>query len=58
MDNCEFELITELNELTGSSLLVSELVLSKFKKYDERFDPKKKIRFGDLNKPVLTGSWE
>jgi hypothetical protein len=30
----------------------------KFKKYDERFDPKKKIKFGDLNKPILTGSWE
>ncbi len=30
----------------------------KFKKYDERYDPKKKIKFGDRNKPILTGSWE
>lgn len=30
----------------------------KFKKYDERYDPKKKIKFGDLSKPILTGSWE
>ncbi|TAK33617.1 MAG: hypothetical protein EPO28_17105 [Saprospiraceae bacterium] len=30
----------------------------KFKKYDERFDPTKRIKFGDLNKPILTGSWE
>jgi hypothetical protein len=30
----------------------------KFKKYDERYDPKKKIKFGDLNKPILTGTWE
>jgi type II secretory pathway pseudopilin PulG len=30
----------------------------KFKKYDERYDPKKKIKFGDRSKPILTGSWE
>ncbi|MFQ5446755.1 MAG: hypothetical protein ACE5FF_07465 [Saprospiraceae bacterium] len=30
----------------------------KFKKYDEKYDPKKRIKFGDLNKPILTGSWE
>lgn len=30
----------------------------KFKKYDERYDPKKRIKFGANNKPVLTGSWE
>jgi hypothetical protein len=30
----------------------------KFKKYDERYDPNKKIKFGDRNKPILTGSWE
>ncbi len=31
---------------------------ARFKKYDEKYDPKKKIKFGDLNKPILTGSWE
>jgi len=30
----------------------------KFKKYDEKYDPKKKIKFGDLSKPLLTGTWE
>ncbi len=30
----------------------------KFRKYDERYDPKKRIKFGDINKPILTGSWE
>ena len=31
---------------------------ARFKKYDEKYDPKKKIKFGDLSKPLLTGSWE
>ncbi|MBI5917747.1 MAG: hypothetical protein HY842_20440 [Bacteroidetes bacterium] len=31
---------------------------AKFKKYNERYDPKKMIKFGDLGKPILTGSWE
>jgi hypothetical protein len=31
---------------------------ARFKKYDEKYDPKKKIKFGDLSKPILTGSWE
>ncbi|HHM20423.1 MAG TPA: hypothetical protein ENJ20_00240 [Bacteroidetes bacterium] len=30
----------------------------KYKKYDKFYDPKKKIKFGSLNKPILTGSWE
>jgi hypothetical protein len=30
----------------------------KFRKYDERYDPKKRIKFGDKSKPILTGSWE
>lgn len=37
---------------------MGEFADPKFKKYDERYDPKKKIKFGDLNKPILTGSWE
>jgi type I restriction-modification system DNA methylase subunit len=31
---------------------------ARFKKYDEKYDPKKKIKFGDLGRPLLTGSWE
>ena len=30
----------------------------KYKKYDNLYDPKKKIKFGSLSKPILTGSWE
>ncbi len=30
----------------------------KFKKYDERYDPNRRIKFGDRSKPILTGSWE
>lgn len=30
----------------------------RFKKYDEQYDPRKEIKFGDRNKPILTGSWE
>ncbi|MEK7254235.1 MAG: hypothetical protein AAB316_05785 [Bacteroidota bacterium] len=37
---------------------MGEFASTKFKKYDERYDPKKKIKFGDRAKPILTGSWE
>ncbi len=37
---------------------MGEFADPKYKKYDERYDPKKKIKFGDRNKPILTGSWE
>ncbi|MEO1261518.1 MAG: hypothetical protein AAFZ15_22125 [Bacteroidota bacterium] len=30
----------------------------KYKKYDNLYDPNKKIKFGSLSKPILTGSWE
>ena len=37
---------------------MGEFADPKYKKYDERYDPKKKIKFGDKNRPILTGSWE
>jgi hypothetical protein len=37
---------------------MGEFADPKYKKYDERYDPKKKIKFGDRNRPILTGSWE
>ncbi|MBI1224267.1 MAG: hypothetical protein GC192_03435 [Bacteroidetes bacterium] len=43
---------------TPYSTFMGEFKDPKFKKYDEKYDPKKKIKFGDLNKPILTGSWE
>jgi hypothetical protein len=29
-----------------------------YKKYDHTYDPNKKLKFGDLNKPSLSGNWE
>lgn len=29
-----------------------------FKKYDQKYNPNKMIKFGDLNKPNLSGNWE
>ncbi|HFA48103.1 MAG TPA: hypothetical protein ENJ95_03700 [Bacteroidetes bacterium] len=37
---------------------MGEFADPKFKKYDNMYDPKKKIKFGSLSKPILTGSWE
>ncbi len=31
---------------------------SRFKRYDQRYDPNKPIKFGDLSKPSLAGNWE
>ena len=37
---------------------MGEFADKKFKKYDNLYDPAKKIKFGSLSKPILTGSWE
>lgn len=37
---------------------MGEFADKKFKKYDNLYDPSKKIKFGSLTKPILTGSWE
>ncbi len=37
---------------------MGEFADAKYKKYDAMYDPKKKIKFGSLSKPILTGSWE
>lgn len=31
---------------------------ARFKRYDQRYDPEKPIKFGDLSKPSLAGNWE
>ncbi len=43
---------------TAYEIFMGEFKGAKFKKYDEKYDPKKKIKFGDLSKPILTGTWE
>ena len=30
----------------------------RFQKYDDNYKPNSKIKFGDLNKPSLSGNWE
>jgi hypothetical protein len=30
----------------------------KFQRYDQTYDPSKPIKFGDLSKPTLSGSWQ
>ena len=30
----------------------------KFKKYDNNYKPNDKLKFGDMNKPTLSGNWE
>lgn len=29
-----------------------------YKKFDNRYDPESRVKFGDLNSPSLTGNWE
>lgn len=31
---------------------------AKYSKYDNRYDPAKRIKFGDMSSPNLTGSWD
>ena len=40
------------------SKFMGQFADKKFKKYDNLYDPTKKIKFGSLSKPILTGSWE
>ena len=30
----------------------------KYAKYDQSYEPAKRIKFGDLNKPNISGSWD
>ncbi len=39
-------------------VFMGEWADKRFKKYDEQYSPDKVIKFGDRNKPILTGSWE
>lgn len=31
---------------------------AKYSKYDQSYDPKKRLKFGDLTKPNISGSWD
>ncbi len=68
-DNLEFDIFADT--MTYQQALVDvvevgvayeafmgEYADARFKKYDERYSPKNRIKFGDKTKPILTGSWE
>lgn len=37
---------------------MGEYADAKYQRYDQTYDPNKPIKFGDLNKPSLSGSWQ
>ena len=37
---------------------MGEYASKKYAMYDDRYDPNKFLKFGDKQKPVLTGNWE
>ncbi len=41
-----------------STFMGEEFSKPKYKKYDDRYNPKAPIKFGDRYKPNLTGNWE
>lgn len=68
-EGVQFEIFSDTTSYQASTVDVVEVGIPyekfmgefadpKYKKYDERYDPKKKIKFGDRGKPILTGSWE
>ena len=46
------EVGTRWSEFMGS------FASKKYAKYDSRYDPDNRLKFGDLSKPSLTGNWE
>lgn len=43
---------------TRYGAFMGEFADAKFSKYDSRYSPNKRLKFGDLTKPNLTGNWE
>ncbi|MCR9289091.1 MAG: hypothetical protein NXI23_17080 [Bacteroidetes bacterium] len=39
-------------------VFMGEYASNRFKKYDDRYNPGKAMKFGDLNKPTVAGSWD
>lgn len=37
---------------------MGEYADARFQQYDQSYEPNKPMKFGDLNKPTLTGSWQ
>jgi hypothetical protein len=37
---------------------MGEYASARFNKYDQKYNPNAMLKFGDLNKPNLSGNWE
>lgn len=67
-DNLDFEITADTMEYQSTNVWVTEVGTKwknfmgefadpRFAKYDSKYDPNVTIKFGDLNKPSLAGSW-
>jgi hypothetical protein len=67
-DNLDFEITSDTMEYQSTNVWVTEVGTKwkyfmgefadpRFAKYDSKYDPNVTIKFGDLNKPSLAGSW-
>ncbi len=43
---------------TTYSTFMGKFAKAKYKKYDERYDPTRQVRFGNMSTPSLSGSWD
>ncbi len=67
-DNLDFEITADTMEYQSTNVWVTEVGTKwkyfmgefadpRFAKYDSKYDPNVTIKFGDMNKPSLAGSW-
>ncbi len=68
-EQTEFQIAAEIIEYQSTDVAVVEVgtrwstfmgkyARKYFAKYDQRYDPSNMIKFGDLNKPNISGNWE
>ena len=67
-NNLDFEITSDTMEYQSTNVWVTEVGTKwknfmgefadpRFSKYDSKYDPNVTIKFGDMNKPSLAGSW-
>ena len=68
-DNVKFDIAADTIEYQSTTVPVVQVGIQrakymgkyadiKYQRYDQRYDPNQPIKFGDLNKPSLSGNWE
>ncbi len=59
-DTIEYQATTQPVVEVGTpwSSFMGQYADTRFKKYDKGYNPNKPIKFGDLNRPNLSGNWE